>query len=65
MIKIKTIKSIKKRIKKTSTGKIKVKYANIQHILTKKTKNYKRKHKIKNIIHKTNKKKIKKSTPYF
>ncbi len=58
MIKIKTIKSIKKRIKKTSLGKIKFKHSNLNHILTKKSRKYKRNAKKKSII-KTNNKIIK------
>ncbi len=63
MIKIKTIKSIKKRIIKTSLGKIKFKHSNLRHILTKKNKNYKRKLKKKTIL--KNNKKIKKYIPYL
>ncbi len=63
MIKIKTIKSIKKRIKKTSLGKIKFKHSNLNHILTKKNRNYKRKLKKKSII--KNNKKIIKCIPYI
>ncbi len=56
MIKIKTIKSIKKRIKKTSSKKIKFKPGNLRHILTKKNKKRKRKLKKKKNSKKTLKK---------
>ncbi len=65
MIKIKTIKSIIKRIKITSLKKIKFKRSNTRHILTKKNKNYKRKLKKKKIINNKNNKKIKKCIPYI
>ncbi len=58
MIKIKTIKAIKKRIKKTSSGKLKFKHSNLRHILTKKTSKRKRKLRLKGLINKTKKKLI-------
>ncbi len=65
MLKIKSIKSIKKRIKKTSSGKLKFKCCNLRHILTKKKKRRKRKLKKKKIVNKTISKKIKKINPYL
>ncbi len=65
MLKIKTIKSIKKRIKKTSSGKLKFKNSNLRHILTKKSKKRKRKLKKKKIINKKYSKIIKKINPYL
>lgn len=61
MIKIKSIKSIKKRIKKTSSGKFKFKCTNLKHILTKKTRKRKRHLKKKKIINKSNYKLVKKN----
>ncbi len=65
MIKIKKINAIKKRIKKTSKGKLKFKCSNLRHILTKKNRKKKRKLKIKKIVNKTNYKKIKKTNSYL
>ncbi len=60
MIKTKTINAIRKRIKKTSLGKIKFKQGNLRHILTKKNKKRKRQLKKKKIANKSLKKIIKK-----
>ncbi len=65
MTKIKTVKSIKKRIKKTSSKKIKFKPCNLRHILTKKNKKRKRKLKKKKIAKKYIKKLINKKCPYI
>ncbi len=65
MFKIKSINSIKKRIKKTSLGKLKFKCCNLRHILTKKNRKKKRKLKKKKIINKSISKKIKKINPYL
>ncbi|MXP56330.1 50S ribosomal protein L35 [Pantoea sp. Mhis] len=42
MLKIKNIKSVTKRFKKTSSGNLKFKHANLRHILTKKSSKHKR-----------------------
>ncbi|MCR3754821.1 MAG: 50S ribosomal subunit protein L35 [Candidatus Westeberhardia cardiocondylae] len=42
MLKIKTIRAVKKRFKKTALGKFKRKRANMRHILTKKSSKRKR-----------------------
>ncbi len=60
MTKIKTINSISKRIKITSSGKLKFKHTNLRHILTKKNSNRKRKLRLKGILNKTKKKLIQK-----
>ncbi len=65
MIKIKTIKAIKKRTIKTYSGKFKYKSSNLNHILTKKKRKRKRKLKNKKIINKNNIKIIKKINPYL
>ncbi len=64
-MKIKTIKSVKKRIKKNSNNKLKFKHTNLRHILTKKSSKRKRKLRKKNIVNKTNKKILIKSIPYL
>ncbi len=64
MKKIKTIKAIKKRIKKTSSGKLKFKHSNLRHILTKKKSKNKRKLRIKNLVKKSNFRLIKNGIPY-
>ncbi len=58
MPKIKTKKSVIKRIRKLSNNKFKYKKSNLQHILTKKKKKRKRHLKKKTIINKINTKKI-------
>ncbi len=65
MIKIKTIKSIKKRIKKNSSKKLKFKCCNLRHILTKKKRKRKRKLRKKKIVNKINSKIINKISPYL
>ncbi len=65
MKKIKTIKSLKKRIKKTSSGKFKFKSSNLNHILTKKKRKKKRQLKKKKIINKKNTKIFKILNPYL
>ncbi len=65
MIKIKSTKAIKKRIKKTSSGKLKFKCTNLRHILTKKNKKRKRHLKNKKIVNKANNKIILKNNPYL
>ncbi|MBK4775379.1 50S ribosomal protein L35 [Candidatus Pantoea edessiphila] len=42
MLKIKTIRSVSKRFKKTASGEFKHKHANLRHILTKKSTKRKR-----------------------
>ncbi len=64
-MKIKTIKSVKKRIKITSSKKIKFKSSNLNHLLTKKNKKKKRKLKKKKLVNKKNIKNIKKCIPYI
>ncbi|AZP36399.1 50S ribosomal protein L35 [Candidatus Annandia adelgestsuga] len=65
MPKIKTIKSVFKRFKKTSSGKIKYKHANLRHILTKKNKKRKRKLRFKEMLSKNDIHKISLCIPYF
>jgi len=65
MKKIKTIRSVSKRFKKTESGKLKRKQSNLRHILTKKTTNYKRQLRLKKIVSKSDLKKIKLCIPYF
>nr|BET44755.1 MAG: 50S ribosomal protein L35 [Candidatus Aschnera chinzeii] len=53
MSKIKTIRAVSKRFKKTAHGNLKYKHANLRHILTKKSTDRKRKLRIKSIISKS------------
>jgi len=64
MQKIKTIRSVSKRFKKTASGKFKRKKSNLQHILTKKTTNYKRNIRSKSLVSKNDSSKIKLCLPY-
>ncbi|AKC60516.1 50S ribosomal protein L35 [Blochmannia endosymbiont of Camponotus (Colobopsis) obliquus] len=65
MFKIKTINSVKKRFKKTSSGTFKYKHANLRHILTKKSSKRKRHLRHKSIIATNHLVRIKKFLPYF
>ncbi len=65
MNKIKTIHAVVKRIKKTSTGKIKFKKANSRHMLTKKTSKKKRKLRFKKKLNKSNIRLLKNCIPYI
>lgn len=65
MLKIKTIKSASKRFKKTSSGHIKYKNANLKHILTKKTTKRKRHLRLKKKLSKKDISKILLCIPYF
>ena len=64
MPKIKTIRSVSKRFKKTGTGKFKHKQANMRHILTKKTSKLKSKLRKKKLVSFNDIKVIKKCIPY-
>ncbi|PPI86812.1 50S ribosomal protein L35 [Candidatus Pantoea edessiphila] len=50
MLKIKTIRSVAKRFKKTAYGGFKYKHANLRHLLTKKSTKRKRHLRLKNMI---------------
>ncbi len=65
MTKIKTINSVKKRIRKNSLCKLKFKRTNLRHILTKKSSKRKRKLKKKKIVNKINTKILIKGIPYL
>lgn len=65
MPKIKTLRSAAKRFQKTSSGKFKYKKSNLRHILTKKTKNYKRNIRKKSIISISDKNKVLSFLPYI
>ncbi|MXP50973.1 50S ribosomal protein L35 [Pantoea sp. SoEX] len=50
MLKIKTIRSVAKRFKKTASGGFKHKHANLRHILTKKSTKQKRHLRVKSMV---------------
>ncbi|ARC53451.1 50S ribosomal protein L35 [Candidatus Riesia pediculischaeffi] len=64
MIKIKTIKGALKRTRRISNGFLKYKKANLQHILTKKSKKRKRHLRIKSIVSRSNLSTLKSHLPY-
>ncbi|UNB92346.1 MAG: 50S ribosomal protein L35 [gamma proteobacterium endosymbiont of Trioza apicalis] len=64
MQKIKTIKAVAKRLRKTNSGNFKRKQANMRHILTKKSTKRKRNLRKNTIISKKDKKLIKNCLPY-
>lgn len=64
MQKIKTIKAVAKRLRKTKSGNFKRKQANMRHILTKKSTKRKRNLRKNTIISKKDKKLIKNCLPY-
>lgn len=65
MPKLKTRKCIAKRFKRTKTGKIKRPRAFRSHIMTKKTPKRKTFLRGKDLVHKSDAKKIKKQMPYW
>ncbi|QJC33195.1 50S ribosomal protein L35 [Enterobacteriaceae endosymbiont of Donacia clavipes] len=65
MIKIKTVRSVSKRFKKTSTGYFKHKQANLRHLLTKKSKKNKRFLRQKKIVKKGDTYSLKICLPYL
>ena len=64
MPKIKTLKSLKKRVKVTAKGKIKCHHAGKSHILTKKTRKRKRALRKDGIMSKVDADRVKKLLPY-
>ncbi len=64
MPKIKTLKSLKKRVKVTAKGKIKFHHAGKSHILTKKTRKRKRALRKDGIMSKVDADRVKKLLPY-
>ncbi|MCR3755259.1 MAG: 50S ribosomal subunit protein L35 [Candidatus Westeberhardia cardiocondylae] len=64
MLKIKTVRAVKKRFKKTSLGKFKRKRSNIRHILTKKSSKRKRQLHLGCIVSKDKKRLISSCLPY-
>ncbi|MGP1931308.1 MAG: 50S ribosomal protein L35 [Arsenophonus sp. ET-YP4-MAG3] len=65
MPKIKTVRSVAKRFKKTASGNFKFKHANLRHILTKKSTKRKRHLRQKNMISKSDFGFIKICLPYI
>ncbi|QJC33595.1 50S ribosomal protein L35 [Enterobacteriaceae endosymbiont of Donacia provostii] len=65
MNKIKTVRSVAKRFKKTSNGFFKHKKANLRHLLTKKNKKLKRSLRKKKIVFKGDSKSLKICLPYL
>ncbi|QJC32383.1 50S ribosomal protein L35 [Enterobacteriaceae endosymbiont of Donacia dentata] len=65
MIKIKTVRSVSKRFKKTSTGKFKHKQSHLRHLLTKKSKKKKRLLRQKKIVKKGDTYSLKTCLPYL
>ncbi|PPI88798.1 50S ribosomal protein L35 [Candidatus Pantoea edessiphila] len=65
MLKIKTIRSVAKRFKKTACGSFKHKHANMRHILTKKSTKRKRHLRLKGIISKGDLNSITTCLPYL
>ncbi len=64
MPKIKTVRSIAKRFKKTGSGSFKHKHANLRHILTKKSTKRKRHLRPKGLVSKSDLAMIVESLPY-
>ncbi|WP_041069439.1 50S ribosomal protein L35 [Candidatus Ishikawella capsulata] len=65
MPKIKTVRSVKKRFKKTASGSLKYKHANLRHILTKKSTKRKRHLRAKELIYKGDLSLVIKCLPYM
>ncbi|QJC31871.1 50S ribosomal protein L35 [Enterobacteriaceae endosymbiont of Donacia tomentosa] len=65
MLKLKTVRSIAKRFKKTGNGYFKHKQANLRHLLTKKTKKHKRSLRQKKIVKKGDAYSLKSCLPYL
>ncbi|MCR3756390.1 MAG: 50S ribosomal subunit protein L35 [Candidatus Westeberhardia cardiocondylae] len=65
MPKIKTVRSVKKRFKKTALGKFKKKCANVRHILTKKSSKRKRRLHLSSLVSKEKKSLILRYLPYI
>ncbi|QJC31145.1 50S ribosomal protein L35 [Enterobacteriaceae endosymbiont of Macroplea mutica] len=65
MLKIKTVRSVVKRFKKTGNGHYKHKQANLRHLLTKKTSKNKRSLRHKKIVYKGDTNSIKLCLPYL
>lgn len=65
MPKMKTRRSIAKRIRLTASGKVKIKKANLRHILTKKPRNLKRPKRKAGYLVPTDARNLLKGTPYL
>ncbi|QJC34813.1 50S ribosomal protein L35 [Enterobacteriaceae endosymbiont of Donacia piscatrix] len=65
MNKLKTVRSVAKRFKKTSNGFFKHKKANLRHLLTKKNKKHKRFLRKKKIVSKGDSRSLKICLPYL
>ncbi|QJC34414.1 50S ribosomal protein L35 [Enterobacteriaceae endosymbiont of Donacia crassipes] len=65
MNKLKTVRSVAKRFKKTSNGFFKHKKANLRHLLTKKNKKHKRFLRQKKIVSKGDSRSLKICLPYL
>ncbi|PPI88131.1 50S ribosomal protein L35 [Candidatus Pantoea edessiphila] len=65
MLKIKTIRSVAKRFKKTAQGGFKHKHANLRHILTKKSTKHKRHLRTKSMVSKGDLNLINACLPYL
>ncbi|MBU0647657.1 50S ribosomal protein L35 [Patescibacteria group bacterium] len=65
MPKLKNHRGYKKRLSKTSTGKLKRKHAGQSHFLEKRTSKRKRKLQVADSVHDADKKRIKRMVPYL
>lgn len=64
MSKMKTKRAAAKRIRVTANGKVKIKKANMRHILTKRSRNLKREKRQAGYLNNTDAKNILKAVPY-